>query len=45
MTEKWMTEICAQDFGGPRTAAFMPLQHSLVEELTQPGGLPDGEAA
>jgi hypothetical protein len=40
MAEKWMAEKCAQDFGGPGPRhLFMPLQHSLVEGLTQPGGL------
>jgi hypothetical protein len=46
MTEKWMAEKWRPRLlrPGPRHL-FMPLQHSLVEELTQPGGCPDGEAA
>jgi hypothetical protein len=46
MTEKWMAEKWRPRLlrPGPRHS-FMPLQHSLVEELTQPGGCPDGEAA
>jgi hypothetical protein len=37
MTEKWMTENAPRT-SAARAAAFMPLQHSLAEELTQPGG-------
>jgi hypothetical protein len=32
MTEKWMTEKCAQS-SAARTAALMPLEHSFVKEL------------
>jgi hypothetical protein len=44
MAEKWMTEKCARDFGGPDRGIYAASTFAR-RRTDAAGGLPDGEAA